>query len=293
MNIGILASGGDGAGMNYCLYNIYKKIYRNNNVFLFNRGYMGLINNDILNYDFKYIKNHKNDGGIMIKTSRCPQFQTPDGLEKGIKNLSKNNIDVLIVMGGNGSLKGAKELLKQNINIMFIPCTIDNDVLNSEYCIGFDTACNNCANFIKQVNDTMKSFNRTCIYEAMGRKCPSIAITVGNMVNADYLYVSNNCSVDSCVETLRKTIKTKDAPIVILRENLIDIKYLKQEIEKKLDLDVRTCIVGYFQRGGMPTKIEKLYAKKFASMCVNEIKNKKFNKSIIVKNGVFVAEKLN
>ncbi len=293
MNIGILASGGDGAGMNYCLYNIYKKLYKRNNIFLFNRGYYGLIYNDVLNFDIGYIKKHSQDGGIMIKTSRCPEFETLEGQEKAIENLILNKIDVLIVMGGNGSLKGAKELLKQNVNIIFIPCTIDNDVLNSEYCIGFDTACNNCANFIKQVNDTMKSFNRTCIYEAMGRKCPAIAITVGNMIDADYMYVSNNCSVESCIEALRKAKKAKDAPIVILRENLIDIKYLKEEIANKLNLDVKTCIVGYLQRGGRPTKLEKNYAKKFAEKCVNEIKNKKFNKSIIVKNGVFVSEKLN
>ncbi len=293
MNIGILASGGDGAGMNYCLYNIYKKLYKHNKIFLFNRGYFGLINNDVLDFNFNYIKKHKNDGGIMIKTSRCPEFETLEGQEKALENLAKNKIDVLIVMGGNGSLKGAKELVKENINIMFIPCTIDNDVLNSEYCIGFDTACYNCASFINQVNDTMKSFNRTCIYEAMGRKCPAIAITVGNMVDADYMYVSNNCSVESCIEALRKIKEKKDAPIVILRENLIDIKYLKKEIENKLNLDVRTCIVGYLQRGGKPTKLEKNYAKKFAEKCVKEIKNKKFNQSIIVKNGFFVSEKLN
>ncbi len=293
MNIGILASGGDGAGMNYCLYNIYKKLYKHNKIFLFNRGYLGLINNDVLGFDFNYIKQHKNDGGIMIKTSRCPKFETLEGQEKALENLEKNKIDVLIVMGGNGSLKGAKELARENVNIIFIPCTIDNDVLNSEYCIGFDTACFNCVSFIRQVNDTMKSFNRTCIYEAMGRKCPAIAITVGNMVDSDYMYVSNNCSVESCIEALRKIKDKKDAPIVILRENLIDIKYLKKEIENKLNLDVRTCIVGYLQRGGKPTKLEKYYAKKFAEKCIKEIKNKKFNLSIIVRNGYFVSEKLN
>lgn len=292
MNIGILASGGDGAGMNYCLYNLYKKLYKKHKIFLFNRGFYGLINNDILNYNFKYLKKHKNDGGIIIKTSRCKEFEMKKYQDIAVENIVKNKIDLIIVMGGNGSFNGAKELIVRSVKVMFIPCTIDNDVNDSEYCIGFDTACYNCANFIKHVNTTMQSFNRTCIYEAMGRECPAIAITVGNMVDADYLYVGNSCSVENCIDVLRIAKQKKDAPIVILRENLVDIKYLRQEIEKKLNIDVRTCIVGYVQRGGKPTKLEKLNAKKFAETCTKNINQKNYNNSIVVKNNKFVAKKI-
>lgn len=291
MNVGILASGGDGAGMNYCLFNLYKKLKTFSNIVLFNQGYKGLIYDEVLNFDYNYIKKHKNDGGIIIKTSRCEDFETEKGQEKALLTIKKYNLDCLIVMGGNGSLQGALKLAELNQNVMFIPCTIDNDVKNSEYCIGYDTACFNCTNFVKHVNDTMKSFNRVCIYQAMGRKCPKIAMTVAKNVNADYAYVDKDCSVSDCVDAIKNC--DTDAPIVILRENLIDIELLRDKLKENLNKDVKTCIVGYVQRGGKPTKVEKNYAKMFADKCANEIKNNHFNNAIVIENNLAVSTNIN
>ena len=291
MKIGILASGGDGAGMNACLYKI-ASLLKNDELILFNRGYFGLINNELCNFDYKYIKQHSTDGGIMIKTSRCPEFKTQPGIQKAVQTYKLHNLDGLIVMGGNGSLMGAKELEKNGLNIYFIPCTIDNDVAGSEYCIGFDTACHNCTEFINNVNATMKSFNRTCIYEAMGRECPAIAITVANRVDADYLYVGKSCSIEECVEKIKIALTKKDAPIILLRENLVDIQILRRALMENLNIDVKTCIVGYIQRGGKPTKLEIKNAYNFAKNVVKNIKNKQKNVAIIVKNGFYVTSEL-
>ena len=104
MNIAILASGGDGAGMNYCLYHLYKALRKKHNIMFINKGFTGLIKGDILNFDLKYISKHKTDGGIIIKTSRCPEFKTQQGIQKAIQTIKDKNIDLLVVMGGNGSL---------------------------------------------------------------------------------------------------------------------------------------------------------------------------------------------
>jgi len=73
MRIGILCSGGDGSGVNACLYQLYKKL-KKHEVVLFNHGLEGVINNEVSNVTFKDIKNAKNDGGIIIKTSRSERF---------------------------------------------------------------------------------------------------------------------------------------------------------------------------------------------------------------------------
>lgn len=292
MNIGILASGGDGAGMNYCLFNLYKKLHKRNNVYLFNRGYYGLMENDVLYYDYDVLNRYKNDGGIIIKTSRCPEFKTQEGKQKAINTINELKLDCLIVMGGNGSLRGAKELQSLGVNVMFIPCTIDNDVAGSEYCIGFDTACYNCTNFVLHINDTMKSFNRTCIYEAMGRECPQIAIKVAQNVGAAYAYVDKNCTPEKCIDAVSEYLKTNDSAIIILRENLLNIEQLKEKVKAALSIDVKTCIVGYVQRGGVPTKYEKQCAKNFAECCTKHIKLADFNKAVIVKNNEYCAVEL-
>ncbi len=291
MNIGILASGGDGAGMNYCLHTLYKKLYKKNNITLFNLGYYGLIYDKTCNFDKKYLGKVKNDGGICIKTSRCPELETNEGIDNAIKTLQKYDIDCLVVLGGNGSLLGLKEIHDRGMDVMFIPCTIDNDLAGSDYTLGHNTACENCIKYIQKVNDTMQSFNRVCIYEVMGRRCPQIAITVGKNVKADYVYSDEFCTKETCAKEIKNS--TNDAKIVILRENLIDINELKQYIEQKNQIEVRTCVIGYYQRGGSPTKIEKKYAKNFAKKCAKCINQNKLNSAIITKNNSYYSIDIN
>lgn len=282
MNIGILASGGDGAGMNYCLYHLCKNL-KGHNLFLFNGGYSGLIDNNTVSYDLKFLQKHKNDGGIVIKTSRCPEFETKEGIKKALDTINKNNIQVVIVMGGNGSLQGAKELRKNNVDVLFIPCSIDNDIVASEYSIGFDSACARCVEYINTVSDTMKSFNRTCIYEVMGRHCDKIAKQVAKAVCADYLYIQKNQTFEDCLQKVKQSNQT--SPIVVVQENLIDIKQLKEYFLQN-GTDSRACVIGHYQRGGNPTKLEKCNANKLATYCANLVKHHIFNQEIIIKDNV-------
>ena len=291
MNIGILASGGDGVGMNTFLYSICYRLHFKNNITLFSQGFKGLINDIVIPFDLKFLRINRNKGGVCIKTSRCPEFETGEGVDESIKTLQKYNIDCLIVMGGNGSLKGLKEIRDRGMDVMFIPCTIDNDLAGTDYCIGFNTACKNSIDFVNKVNDTMKSFNRTCIYQVMGRKCPQIAIEVGKKVNADYVFTDEFCTKEKCLEALKQS--TKDAPIIIVREDLIDIEELKQYIQDELSFDVKISTIGYIQRGGNPTCKEKYFAKGFARKCAREIKKNRLNSAIIVKNNSFYAIDIN
>ncbi len=285
MNIGILASGGDGAGMNMFLCTLVNKL-KNHNVTLFKFGYKGLIENITCNFDMKYLKSKKLKGGICIKTSRCPEFKTLDGQNKAIETLKKNYIDILVVMGGNGSFKGAKSIASQGIKIIFIPCSIDNDVFPSNYSIGYDTACSTCSNYINQVQDTMLSFDRLCIYEVMGRNCDAIAKKVAKMIDADFVYTDNSTTKD-CIETLKKS--KNSAPIVVLQENVLNIEDLANNISQNLNREVKSCVVGYIQRGGNPTKFECKIAHEFAVACAKQI-NEGVNSDIMfvqyTKNGV-------
>ena len=266
MNIAILASGGDGPGMNMFLYSLVKKL-KKHKITLFEYGYRGLIENKICNFDLNYLKSQRAFGGISIKTSRCEEFQTLIGQEKAIETLKKHKIDILFVLGGNGSLAGAKSI-KGNIKIVFVPCSIDNDVFPSNYAIGFDSACDRCKQYIYNVKDTMNSFDRVCIYEVMGRDHDAIANKVSKMINADYTYTKNS-TLQNCADALKKT-KTK-APQIVLQENALDVKQFAQELQNILKREVKYCVVGYFQRGGKPTKLEIKMAKKFACACAKSV----------------------
>ena len=280
MNIAILASGGDGSGMKLFLYHVVKKL-KNHNITLFKSGFCGLCDDITCDFDLSYIKEHRNDGGIMIKTSRCEQFMTKQGQDKAINTLKRHKIDVVIVMGGNGTLKGAEILHQNGVKVVFVPCSIDNDVSPSEYSIGFDTACQTCVEYIQKVNDTMLSFDRGCVYEVMGRHCDAIAKKVGQLVDADYVY-KNTSTLKQCVQALKKS--KKSAPIVVLQENVTDVSQLSKNLESEISKEVKFCVVGYIQRGGKPSKKEKAFARLFATCSADAVNNDSSFSMCAVKN---------
>jgi len=293
MNIAIIGSGGDGAGMNMCLYEIFRKL-KNHVVILFNRGYQGIIDNDISDYTVCDLQRVKTKGGIIIKSSRSTEFMTEKGFYKAVNNLKNHKVDVLIIMGGNGSLKGARELTKAGINCIFIPTTIDNDIKESDYSIGFDTAVSNAVDFIEKVDTSMKAFDRACIYEVMGRHCPDIANSVSEIVKADYCF-TNSSNFDDCYKKVNKAYKSNKSPIIILQENVINIDEVKYYLMENIkDIDVKTAVVGYVQRGGDATKKELFMAKCFAEKVVELVKNKKYNQIVKYnkKKDIFECKKI-
>ena len=177
-NIAILTSGGDAPGMNACIrattrYALAKGL----KVFGVEKGYTGLIENKVQELNSRSVSDIIQRGGTILRTARCPEFETLEGQKKAVETLKKHNIDALVVIGGNGSLMGAKDLTTNfGINTVGIPGTIDNDLQYTDYTLGFDTAVNTCLSAINNLRDTMTSHDRISIVEVMGRKCGDIAM---------------------------------------------------------------------------------------------------------------------
>ena len=291
MNIAIIGSGGDGAGMNECLYNLCSQLKKHNLV-LFYHGLQGIIDDEVAHISLKDIKKDRTKGGIIIKSSRSSEFMTPKGFSKCVNNLNYHKINVLIIMGGNGSLQATLKLCEAGINCIFIPTTIDNDIKQSDYSIGYATAVDNAVDFVEKVNTSMRAFDRTCIYEVMGRHCPDIANSVSKRVNACYCFTDKSTKED-LLKVVKKELKTNSAPIIILQENVIDINDLKQYLLENLkNVDVKTAVVGYVQRGGFASDIELKMAKGFAQKAVSCIKNNDLNVLIAYNNKSGKFEKL-
>lgn len=285
MNIAIIGSGGDGAGMNECLYVLCQNL-KQHNIVLFNYGYQGIIDDNVAHFSLATLRKERKNGGIIIKSSRSSEFMTEQGFAKAINTLKKHKIDVLIVMGGNGSWMGAKALSKAGINVMFIPTTIDNDIATSDYSIGFYTAIANAVDFIKKVDTSMKAFDRTCIYEVMGRHCQDLAQNVARQTDASFCFVSSS-DKENMYEELKEAYKTNLAPIIILQENTTPAEDLKKYLQGKFpEKDFKVAIVGYVQRGGIACREELEMAKGFALKTVECIENKLFNKIITFNQSV-------
>ena len=178
--IGILTSGGDAPGMNAAIRAVVRKALTNGvKVKGIKRGYMGLLNEEIVDMEAHSVADIIQKGGTILGTARCLEFKNPEVQAQGAEICRKHGIDGLVVIGGDGSYRGAQALARNGINTVGVPGTIDLDIACTEYTIGFDTAINTAMAAIDKVRDTSSSHERCSIIEIMGRNAGYIALWTG------------------------------------------------------------------------------------------------------------------
>ena len=160
--IGVLTSGGDAPGMNAAIRSVVRSaIYKGLEVKGILKGYQGLIHDEITDLDARSVSNILNRGGTFLKTTRSEEFMRKKGRKKAAETVKRNNIDGLVVIGGNGSFTGAQILWEEHrIKSVGIPGTIDNDVSGSDYTVGAHTAVNTALDAIDKIRDTVTSMER-------------------------------------------------------------------------------------------------------------------------------------
>jgi 6-phosphofructokinase 1 len=254
----------------------------------FERGWEGLITNTFRHLTPRTVGGIVQLGGTMLHTARCPDFKTPEGMQKAVHTLNLNHVEGLVVIGGDGSFRGALDLSKHcDAKMVGIPATIDNDVYGTDETIGFDTAVNTAVAEIDKIRDTAISHERVFIVEVMGRERGFLALTVGITVGAEIILVpENHCELSKVVDTLKEnSLKGKKAGIVVAAEGCGRVSELAKEIESKTGSEVRLTILGYVQRGGSPTARSRLLAGVFAEKAVNLLCEGQGNRAVVLQNG--------
>lgn len=292
-NIAILTSGGDSQGMNAYIHKLVSLLIKNKyNAYAIMRGYQGLLDEDIVKLTQKDVDNISFLGGSVLKTARCKEFYYDSGVEKGYKILQKHKIDLLVVLGGNGSFIGAIDLMKKGMNVICIPGTVDNDLFYSDISLGFDSAVNNAVNAIEKIKQTMRSNNRGVIIEVMGRNCGNIALNCALSVNANALIINEDKkSVKNCDTFIKNAIENGvESPVVVVQENILDGNKLAEKYQKKYKKQFKFERIGYIQRGGEPTVKDKIFANLLAIQTMNNILNGEVNVAIgMQKENIFNA----
>lgn len=296
--IGILTSGGDSPGMNCTIRALTRAaINEGIKVYGIQRGYSGLINNEIQELTRRSVGNILQKGGTILYTSRCPEFKDPFVREKAIQILEDHEIDALVVIGGDGSLTGAKLLSDEsNIAVIGIPGTIDNDIAGTDYTIGFDTAVQTAIEAVDKIRDTALSSDRTFLIEVMGARSSSIAIKVGVCTGAENI-VLNSESIDykKIASDIRRGIRRgKNSSIIIVAEGekpgrAYDIANVLEDMH---DISSKVCVLGHIQRGGSPTSNDRFYATVMGQFAVNSLLAGKNKHAIVVKNSEVTVVKI-
>jgi len=294
--IAIVTSGGDAPGMNAAVRAVARVAYsKNMEVYGFERGWDGLITNTFRPLTPRSVGGIIQLGGTILHTSRSPQFKKKQGLKKAAKNLARNKINGLVVIGGNGSFQGAFELSKETETLIVgVPATIDNDVFGTDETIGFDTAVNTAVSEIDKIRDTAISHERIFIVEVMGRTRGFLASTIGLTIGAEIILVPEvKFEKEKIIKRLEENnAKGKKSGIIVAAEGVGDTRKLATEIEEDTGTEVRLSILGYAQRGGSPTARSRLLASLFANEAVELMTKEQGNRIVGLQKGKVTSMEL-
>lgn len=291
--IGVLTSGGDASGMNPTIRSVVRTSISNGiEVMGIRGGYQGLMYNDIYQMNAGSVGGIISHGGTILFSARSPEFTKPEGMAKAADNMRYNEIDALIVIGGDGTYRGALDFCTiHDFPVIGIPGTIDNDISGTDYTIGYDTAVNVAMDAIDKLRDTATSHGRCFVVEVMGRHAGYIALEVGIASGAeDILIPETPTVVEDLIEKLKAGKKRgKKSSIIIVAEGdesggAVEIA---KQIEGKSGFDTRVTILGHMQRGGSPTARERLMAARFGYIAVNALLSGKKNVAIGVWKGEY------
>ena len=270
-NIALLTSGGDASGMNAVIRTVTRyAIYNNLKVYGFYEGFKGLINNDFKVLDLNSVGGIIDRGGTFLYSARSEKFKCREGQKDAIDNLKKNKIEGLVIIGGDGSFRGAHELHKQGIQVVGIPATIDNDVAGTDYSIGFDTALNVIIDIMSKIRDTASSHERIFVVEVMGRNSGMIAVNIGIACGADYILIPEiEFDLVKIASQIKNHREGKRHTLVIVAEGAASASDVASSIKLLAGHEVRISVLGYIQRGGSPSALDRILAAEFGKKAVD------------------------
>jgi 6-phosphofructokinase 1 len=304
--IAVVTSGGDCPGLNACIraivrYSLSKRL----EVYGVKRGYKGLTEGEVFKMGRGDVSNIIQLGGTILKTARCEDFHKISQQKKAYQTLLKQEIDGLIIIGGDGSLKGANALYKnflaanpkdtaskfhKNIRCIGIPKTIDNDVAGTDICIGFDTAVNTALDAIDKIRDTATSLERIFVVEVMGRYNGFLALYSALAGGAeDVLVPEHKIDIKIVCEQIKKgRQKGKKSWIIVVAEGAAKGEEVAQIITKQIGCDVRVTVLGHTQRGGSPTAWDRIIATRFGIKAVDALLDGKTGCFVGIRNNRMV-----
>jgi 6-phosphofructokinase 1 len=287
--IGVLTSGGDAPGMNAAIRAVVRAgLHAGLKVYGVKRGFHGLWNGEIDDVTGREVSETLQRGGTFLMTARSKTFETPEGVVKGAKMCDVFGIDVLVVIGGDGSYRGARDLARIGVPVIGLPGTIDNDIASSEYTIGYDTAMNTAMEAIDKLRDTASSHERCSVIEVMGRRAGYIALNVGIATGAEVVLIPEqpfDFEKDVVRVILEGRNNGKHHYIVIVAEGAGQATDLAERIEESTGIESRPTTLGHLQRGGSPTLRDRVMASLMGVCAVECITKGRLNRLISFVDG--------
>ncbi|HPC99310.1 MAG TPA: ATP-dependent 6-phosphofructokinase [Bacteroidales bacterium] len=300
--IGILTAGGDCPGINAAIRGVGKTaiVKYGMEVIGISDGFTGLINKEYVQLTESSLSGILTLGGTILGTSREKPFKNNN---KNKKEISKSalitehyeqlGLDCLVCIGGNGTLKTAYMLAEEGLNIVGIPKTIDNDVWGTDVTFGFDSAVNIATEAIDRLHSTANSHKRIMVIEIMGHNAGWLALYSGIAGGGDVILIPEIPYDENVIKDylLKRAKENKPYSIVVVAEGIkIPSKekspgsYLARRINEMTGLETRETVLGYIQRGGSPSPMDRILASRFGATAANMIADREYGRMVAQKN---------
>ncbi len=293
--IGLLTSGGDAPGMNAAIRAVTRAaIFNGIRVKAVYRGYKGLITGEIVEFQTQNVSNIIQQGGTILKSARCAEFKTAEGRKLAYENMMKEEIDALVVIGGDGTFTGARIFAQEfNVPIIGLPGTIDNDLYGTDSTIGYDTALNTIIGAVDKIRDTATSHERLFFIEVMGRDAGFLALNSALASGAEAAIIpERETKVDQLEELIRNGFrKSKNSSIVLVAES--DVTGGANGLAQRMhvehpEYDVRVTILGHIQRGGSPSAYDRIIASRMGVAAIDALMDEQRSVMIGIVNNEIV-----
>ena len=314
--VGILTGGGDCPGLNAVIRAAVRKgtsAYR----FRFRgvqQGWRGMMEGTWEPLGNQEVSGILPRGGTILGTSRTNPYKTEDGGEIVIENMKRMKLDALIAIGGDDTLSVAHKLAQAGAPVVGVPKTIDNDISNTDFTFGFDTAVNIVTEALDRIHTTAESHNRVMVVEVMGRHSGWIAVHAGIAGGADLILIPEQTpTIAEIVETIKKRHERgKSFSIIVVAEGVTfaDDEYTVQEagtdefghvklggvgqlvsdvVEKETGFETRVTVLGHLQRGGTPTAFDRVLGTRYGIGAIDLVHDEDWGKMVALQGNEIVT----
>jgi phosphofructokinase-like protein len=307
MKIGILTGGGDCPGLNAVIRAVVRKgVFTYEDEFVgFMEGWRGVLEDISMTLNLDSVGGILPRGGTILRTSRTNPSKRPDGIDRCLATLEKNNIEALIAIGGDDTLSVAQKLHESGAKVVGVPKTIDNDLGGTDYTFGFDTACNIVCEALDRVHTTAEAHNRVMVVEVMGRDAGWIALYSGIAGGADVILIPERpFDIDKVADSIRQrhergryfsivvvaegakfSSESGHGPSVLQDMGKDEFGHVKlggiantlaREIEKRTGYETRPVVLGHIQRGGSPSAFDRVLATRYGLGAIDMVHRSEF-----------------
>lgn len=317
--IALLTGGGDCPGLNAVIRAVTKTaiLEYGYEVIGYRFGYRGLYNNHYINLDINTVDDILHKGGTILWSSNKDNLfdylveengkkVKKDVSDVAVENLKKENVDALVIVGGDGTLTSARDFSRKGINVVGVPKTIDNDLGSTDFTFGFNTAIGIVTDCLDRLHTTAESHHRILIAEVMGRNAGWIALHSGIAGDAHIILIPEiPYNLDKIVEKIQerkakgykhtlivvsegaKSITGETVVAKVVEDSPDPIRFggiankIANDLEKRIqDQEVRSTILGHIQRGGNTSTYDRILSTRYGAAAARLVNEGKFGNMV-------------